>query len=105
MQINVRSQPTAKLVMNLTCFFISTASNELVTDGLVSYYTFDQANIDGKKLKDVFGDKPETIVGAPKPVPRHLDEAMEFGGSPDCIEFPRILKIVTSQRVKSHSGK
>jgi len=42
MQINVRSQPTAKLVMNLICFFISTAvlSNELVTDGLVSYYTF-----------------------------------------------------------------
>tara|TARA_B100001013_G_scaffold335297_1_gene253623 strand:+ start:260 stop:1066 length:807 start_codon:yes stop_codon:yes gene_type:complete len=98
MQINVRSQPTVKLVMNLICFFISTAvlSNELVTDGLISYYTFDQANIDGKKLKDVFGNKPGTIVGAPKPVPGHLGDAMEFGGSPDCIELPQILKIGTN---------
>ena len=98
MQVNIRSQLKPKLVMNFVCFFISTVvlSNEIVTEGLVSYYTFDQADVDGKKLKDVFGDKHGTIVGVPKPVLGHLGDAMEFGGSPDCIELPQILKIGTN---------
>ena len=96
MPIHIRFQLTVKPVVVILILLLTSSPVLMakpVTDSLVSYYTFDQTSIEGKKLKDVFGHKHGTIVGSPKTVPGHLAEAMEFGGSPDCIELPQILKI------------
>ena len=96
MPIRIRSQLIVKpVVVSLILLLASSPvlMAKPVTDSLVSYYTFDQTSIQGKKLQDVFGHKHGTIVGSPKTGPGHLAEAMEFGGSPDCIQLPQILKI------------
>jgi len=41
----------------------NTAKSQIVTDGLVSYWTFDSADIKGTTVKDVFGDNDGTIIG------------------------------------------
>ncbi len=66
---------------------------QIVTDGLVSYYTLDKNHIAGKTVKDVAGKNDGTIVGNPKSVAGHLGEALEFGGAPDCIRLPPVYEI------------
>ena len=48
--------------------FISmhTTAKTVVTDGLVSYWTFDQDDIAGNNVKDVWGNNSGTIVGDPE---------------------------------------
>ena len=72
---------------------VSVFGTQIVTDGLVSYYTLDEKDIDGKTVKDIVGKKDGTIVGAPTPLPGHLGEGLEFAGKPDCVELPQILTI------------
>ena len=38
------------------------AKSQIVTDGLVSYWTFDSADIKDKTVKDVWGDNDGTII-------------------------------------------
>lgn len=66
---------------------------QLITDGLVSYYTMDKKDIEGKTLKDAFGNNHGTIEGEPKSIPGHLGDALEFGGAPDSVVLPKIMKI------------
>ena len=70
-----------------------TVKAQVVTDGLVSYYTLDKKDVDGKAVKDVFGNNDGTIVGEPKSVPGHLGEALEFDGVDDHVELPQIFAI------------
>jgi hypothetical protein len=58
----------------------------IVTDGLVSFWTFDKSDIDSKTVKDVFGNNDGTIVGNPKRVEGKVEEAMEFNGASDFID-------------------
>lgn len=60
---------------------------EIVTDGLVSYWTFDRANIVNKTAKDVWGDNNGTIMGNPKIVPGKIGEALEFDGNGDFVNL------------------
>ena len=56
-----------------------------VTDGLVSYWTFDKADIKGEKtVKDVFGENDGTIVG-PSVVEGKINEALSFDGKDDYV--------------------
>jgi hypothetical protein len=73
--------------------FVSAANADLVTDGLVSYYTLDKDDIADKAVKDIIGGKNGTIVGAPKSIPGHLGEALDFAGEPDSVQLPPILKV------------
>ena len=66
---------------------------QVVTDGLVSYYTLDKKDIDGKIVKDAFGNNDGTIIGEPKSVAGHLGEGLEFASQPDCVELPKIFTI------------
>ena len=61
-----------------------------VTDGLVSYWTFDKSNISGKKVEDVWGDNNATIKGNPKVVPGQISEALEFDGSEDYVNLTNL---------------
>lgn len=58
----------------------------VVTDGLVSFWTFDKSDIEGKTVKDVFGSNDGNIVGNPKKVEGKIEEALEFNGSSDFID-------------------
>ena len=56
------------------------AKGQVVTEGLVSYWTFDNANITGTTAKDVWGNNDGTIMGVPQIVPGKVREALEFDG-------------------------
>ena len=62
----------------------------VVTDGLVSYWTFDQQDIAGGTVKDVWGKNDGKIVGAPKIVDGHVGEALEFDGSDDYVNLTNL---------------
>ena len=62
----------------------------VVTDGLVSYWTFDRQDIDGDTVKDVWGENDGKIVGAPKIVGGHVREALEFDGSDDYVNLTNL---------------
>ena len=67
-------------------------AQDFVTDGLVAMYTLNEADIDGKVVKDVFGGKDAKIMGTLKSVDGATDgsgEALEFEGKPDSyVEIP-----------------
>lgn len=83
------------------CFFVcliifisaSILEAQIVTDGLISYYTLDAQDIDGQTVNDVFGENHGTIIGDPQSIPGHLGEGLDFGGQPDCVELPQIMAI------------
>ena len=54
-------------------FSLNTAPASVVTDGLVSYWTFDRGYIIKKTVKDVWGDNNGTISGNPKVVPGKVE--------------------------------
>jgi hypothetical protein len=66
---------------------------QIVTNALVSYYTLDAKDIDGEVVKDLVGKNNGKMVGAPKSVPGHIGEALEFAGQPDCVELPQVFAI------------
>jgi len=68
-------------------FSLSAAPASIVTDGLVSYWTFDRVHIISKTAKDVWGDNNGTISGNPRVVPGQVGEALEFDGSGDFVNL------------------
>ena len=61
-----------------------------VTDGLVSYWTFDQQDIIGDTAKDIWGRNDATIVGDPKLVAGRVNGALEFDGSNDYVNLTNL---------------
>ena len=74
-----------------TCWYVSPAdAQDFVTDGLVAIYTLNEADIDGKTVKDIFGGKDAKMEGDLKSVEGATDgtgEALEFEGD-SYIEIP-----------------
>lgn len=68
-------------------FSLKTAPASIVTDGLVSYWSFDKGYITKKTAKDVWGDNNGTIIGNPKVVPGQVGEALEFDGVNDFVNL------------------
>lgn len=70
------------------------AKAQVVTDGLVSYWTFDKADVDGDTVKDVFGEHDGGMEGDPKVVEGKVGQALEFDGD-DYVDFgaPQSLNI------------
>ena len=68
-------------------FSLNTAPASIVTDGLVSYWTFDKGYVVNKTVKDVWGNNDGKIVGNPKAVPGRVGEALEFDGSGDFVNL------------------
>ena len=54
------------------------AKAQVVTEGLVSYWSFDAADIDGNTAKDVFGENNGTMEGGPEVVEGRIRQALEF---------------------------
>ncbi len=62
--------------------------SQVVENGLISYWSFDAADVRGKTVLDLVGGNDGVIVGAPKHVKGKIGEAFEFGGDPDIINVP-----------------
>ena len=80
--------------LSLTLTFVTLSYNgytaPVVTDGLVSYWTFDQNDIAGGTVKDVWGENDGKIVGAPKVVGGKVGDALEFDGSDDYVNLTNL---------------
>lgn len=50
-------------VLIILALQVSTAKGAVVTEGLVSYWTLDEAHIEGDTVKDVWGKNDGTIMG------------------------------------------
>ena len=76
------------LAVVLALIFVTayTAEAQVVTDGLLLYWSFDEARIDGDTAIDVFGDNDGTIHGGPEIVEGKVNEALAFDGSDDYVE-------------------
>ncbi len=66
---------------------LNTALASVVTDGLVSYWTFDRGYMTNKAVKDVWGNNNGTLIGNPKVVPGQVGEALEFDGIDDFVNL------------------
>ena len=61
---------------------INTAQGQhAVTEGLVSYWSFDSGTIEGTTAKDSWGNNHGTIEGTPQSVPGKVGEALELMAS------------------------
>ena len=76
------------LILTLAILVLQTNSlkSQVVEDGLISYWSFDAADVRGNLVEDLVGGNDGTIVGAPKHVNGKIGEVFEFGGEPDAID-------------------
>lgn len=79
------------LTFTLTITLFSHSGNTApVTDGLVSYWTFDQQDIIDGTARDVWGKNDGIIVGDPKLVAGRVNTALEFDGSDDYVNLTNL---------------
>ena len=60
-------------------------AQKIVTDGLVSFWTFDKSDIEGDIAKDIVGGNDGAIIGG-KIVEGKIEEAIEFSGASDFVD-------------------
>ncbi len=76
-------------LLTLTVFSITllihTHAATIVTDGLVSYWTFDLHNIKDGIAEDVWGENDATIMGNPKIADGYLRQGLKFDGLGDYV--------------------
>ena len=58
----------------------------IVKDGLVSFWTFDNSDIKGEIVKDVWGKNDGTIIGKAKIVPGKIKEGIELDGASSYVD-------------------
>ncbi len=73
-------------VVSITLTLIAQAKT-IVTDGLVSYWTFDRDDIMDGTVKDVWGENEATISGNPTIIDGYLNEALEYDGIKDYVNL------------------
>ena len=56
---------TLILALAILVLQMNPAESQVVRDGLVSYWSFDAADVEGNTVKDAMGGNNGTIVGAP----------------------------------------
>lgn len=89
---NVKAICILGLLLAMLWYVNAGDAQDFVTDGLVAMYTLNEADMDGKVVKDVFGKNDAQLMGNLKAVEGATDgtgEALEFEGKPDSyIEIP-----------------
>ena len=74
------------VILALTFVVAYMAEAQVITDGLIAYWTFDDADIVGDVAVDVIGGYDGTIMGAPEIIAGKVNEALSFNGSTDDVE-------------------
>ncbi len=75
------------LLILLSILPFNAFSQYAVKNGLVSYWSFNKADIDGETVKDSFGSNHGVMKGKPKIVDGKIAEGLEFDGS-SYVEVP-----------------
>lgn len=79
---------TAFAVIVIVTWSVSLSfAQEIVTDGLISFWTLDRSSIVGKAVRDALGNNDGTIEGDPKIVDGKINEALSFDGEDDYVEI------------------
>ncbi len=89
----MKAKATLATIFVLTILVImawqaNTAKCQVVTDGLISYWSFDDDTIEGDVVEDIWGENDGTIMGDPQTVKGKIAQALEFDGSGDYILVP-----------------
>ncbi len=69
---------------------VNAVAKTVVTDGLVSYWTFDRGTIKDGKVVDVWGENDAAIVGNPKRVDGYVREGLELDGNGEYVSLPNV---------------
>ena len=81
-------------LLTLFCYVNAVDAQDFVTDGLVAAYTLNEADLDGKVVKDLLGENDAELVGNLKFVEGATDgtgDAMEFEGKVDnYVKIPEL---------------
>ena len=81
-------------LLTVFCYANTAGAQDFVTDGLVAVYTLNEADIDGKVVKDIFGGNDAELVGNLKSVEGATDatgEALEFEGEAESfVQIPEL---------------
>ena len=83
---NMRAICVLAALLTAFCYVSAADAQDFVTDGLVAMYTLNEADMDGKVVKDTLGENDAELVGKLNFVEGATDgtgEAMEFEGKPD----------------------
>jgi len=79
------------LIMTVIVAILLTANvvqAQVATEGLISYWSFDEDTITGNTVEDVFGNNDGTLVGEPKiSNDGKINEAIELDGTDDYISI------------------
>ncbi len=67
-------------------WYTSVTEAQIVTDGLISFWTFDESDVEDEIVKDLVGINDGTIKGDPQMVDGKIEEALEFDGVDDYID-------------------
>lgn len=81
------------LVFSAATVLISTGVAEaqtVVDDGLVLYWSFDAADVNGDTVSDVVGGNDGTLIGGPTVGEGKRGDGLVFDGSDDYVEVPEI---------------
>ena len=68
-------------------FAVGTEAQQFVTEGLISFWTFDESTIQGDTLKDVWGSNDGTIMGDGVAAQGKIGEALELDGAGDYVSI------------------
>ena len=89
---NIRIICALAALFTVFCYVTAADAQDFVTDGLVAMYTLNEADLDGKTVKDVLGKNDAELIGKLNFVEGATDgtgEAMEFEGKPDSyVQIP-----------------
>jgi hypothetical protein len=66
-------------------WYTNAAEAGIVYDGLISFWTFDEADVDGRTVKDTVGNNHGTMIGSSEIVEGKFGEGVEFRVSGDLV--------------------
>lgn len=79
------------LLLTALCYVTAANAQDFVTDGLVAMYTLNEADLDGKTVKDALGQNDAEMMGKLKFVEGPMGDAMEFeGDAENYVEIPAL---------------
>ena len=91
---SIRAICVLTALLTVFCYVNMADAQDFVTDGLVAVYTLNEADIDGKVVKDIFGGNDAELFGSLKSVEGATDatgEALEFEGKAEnYISIPEL---------------
>ena len=79
--------PASVIVLIVMALFANEIRAQFVTDGLISFWTFDDATVTGDTVKDIWGNNDGTIMGDAKIGDGKIGQALECDGAGDYVNI------------------